>query len=275
MKKSKRFWILSAVLAVALGACTVVYAAGGIFADETQPEAPNQLKASQDEKISEVEPETAKLQPIAKSGTKAEEILNALLAEREMTEREIKDYNVIPDEIKNLTYEEARALEKELYDELYPGGVAGPWLGTEEQMKKIDLYCQYESYANAIAQKNDLSKIRWQALYNDAFEMKLFSTGALEDMTQADIERLPRYVKSHKSRLAFAELALTVLEDIKEDAMTGDYQKALDVIATIRTHLKKVANFGNGDFELYSQEDYEGFLAQYKAGKSALEVFPS
>lgn len=40
MKKSKKFWILSAVLAVALGACTVVYAAGGIFANETQLEAP-------------------------------------------------------------------------------------------------------------------------------------------------------------------------------------------------------------------------------------------
>lgn len=104
--------------------------------------------------------------------------------------------------------------------------------------------------------------------------MKLFSTGALEDMTQADIERLTMYVKSHKSRIAFAELTLTVLEDIKEDAMTGDYQKALDVIAAIRTHLKKVANFGYGDFELYSQEEYEELLAQYKAGKSALEVFP-
>ena len=62
MKKSKKFWILSAVLAVALGACTVVYAAGGIFANETQLEAPR------DEKISEAEQKIANLQPIAKSG---------------------------------------------------------------------------------------------------------------------------------------------------------------------------------------------------------------
>ena len=74
MKKSKKFWILSAVLAVALGACTVVYAAGGIFANETQLEAP------QDEKISEAEQKIANLQPIAKSGTKAEAILNSFLA---------------------------------------------------------------------------------------------------------------------------------------------------------------------------------------------------
>lgn len=151
MKKSKRIWILSAALAVALGACTVVYAAGGLSANEA--EVPAQLESEQDAVKLEPEQENAKLQPIAKSGTKAEAILNDLLAEREMTEREIKDYNYTPDEIKNLTYEEARALEKELYDELYPGGIAGPWLGTEEQMKKIDLYNQYQTYADAIAQK--------------------------------------------------------------------------------------------------------------------------
>lgn len=269
MKKSKRFWILSAVLAVALGACTVVYAAGGIFADEAQPEAPNQLEVSQNEKISDTEQEAAKLQPIAKSGTKAEEILNDLLAEREMTEREIKDYNVIPDEIKNLTYEEARALEKELYDELYPGGVAGPWLGTEEEMKKIDLYCQYETYADTIAQKNELAKVRWEDLYGDMEEMKYWATYKLENWADDG----PIVLNPCACHLAISQLALTVLDDIKEDAMTGNYQNALDVIAAIRAHLEQIGY--PHDYDVYPPEYYEELLAQYKAGKSALEVFPS
>ncbi len=262
MKKSKKFWILSAVLAVALGACTVVYAAGGIFANETQLEAP------QDEKISEAEQKIANLQPIAKSGTKAEAILNELLGEREMTELEISDYNAIPDEIKNLTYEEARALEKQLYDELYPGGVAVPW--SEELIGKVQLYCMYESYADAIAQKGELSKIRWEALYTDVDEMRHWSTYMLENTERDSSSNI---LKPYANRLAFSQLALTVLDDIKEDAMTGDYQNALDVIAAIRAHIDRVVT--SGYFELYSKEDYETLLTQYKAGKSALEVFPS
>ena len=117
--KKKQVIAIAAVLAVVLLTSTAVYAMGNFGLENPPANAPVEtpINTAAAGKIEAVRTLTAEQVDISEFsvplGTKAEQILRNTLTKKQMTEQEIANYNSIPDSIKQLTYEEARAKEKE------------------------------------------------------------------------------------------------------------------------------------------------------------------
>ncbi len=118
--KKKQITIIAVALAIVLLTGTAVYAIGNLSPESNQ--ANNQavqppISAAVDKTEESQAPLTAEQVDISEFtvplGTKAEQILRTTLTKKQMTEQEIANYNSTPDSIKQLTYEEARAKEKE------------------------------------------------------------------------------------------------------------------------------------------------------------------
>ena len=98
------------------------------------------------------------VKPQAKSGSKAEKILLEVLSKKNMTEIEVRDYNATPEDIKELTYEQAREKQHYYYD---------LWLTAKElnnttiaeRAPLLEKSEYYKWYANAIAVEQDLVEV--------------------------------------------------------------------------------------------------------------------
>ena len=155
----KKLWITVAAVSAVLLAGSAVYAAGLGLAKDTQPEqkvdaAEQALLEAKEAKITET---LGKLKVEANSEEAV--ILRDVLQHKEMTEQEISDYFSSPEELKNLTYEQAMA-EYEKYAAL----TDMPW----EEGKKTEGFSEnlnkkfvYEKYANSIAVGEPLYQLKY------------------------------------------------------------------------------------------------------------------
>ena len=271
--KKKQIIAIAAVLAVVLLTSTAVYAMGNFGLENPPANAPVEtpINTAAAGEIEAVRTLTAAQVDISEFsvplGTKAEQILRDTLTKKQMTEQEIDYYNSMPDSIKQLTYEEARAKQAELQAE---------WDAIQNDLRPWDEYTEaekthigevssllfrYKDYADAIATGIEQAKAMYDKL-NWEMEDSLFDANRrLETKTE---ESSLRFAASKK---ALAEFYLVILEDIKEKiASPGvDASQLIDEMYLMRQY--KHLQF-RGNLEQISPELMAEYTQRYQSGES-------
>ena len=272
--KKKQVIAIAAVLAVVLLTSTAVYAMGNFGLENPPANAPaaqaplNTAEAGEIEAVQTLTAEQVDISEFSVPlGTKAEQILRNTLTKKQMTEREINYYNSMPDSIKQLTYEEARAKQAELQAE---------WDAIQNDLRPWDEYTEaekthigevssllfrYKDYADAIATGIEQAKAMYDKL-NWEMEDSLFDANRrLETKTE---ESSLRFAASKK---ALAEFYLVILEDIKEKiASPGvDASQLIDEMYLMRQY--KHLQF-RGNLEQISPELMAEYTQRYQSGES-------
>ena len=271
--KKKQVIAIAAVLAVVLLTSTAVYAMGNFGLENPPANAPvetpiNTAAAGEIEAVQTLTAEQVDISEFSVPlGTKAEQILRNTLTKKQMTEQEIDYYNSMPDSIKQLTYEEARAKQAELQAE---------WDAIQNDLRPWDEYTEaekthigevssllfrYKDYADAIATGIEQAKAMYDKL-NWEMEDSLFDANRrLETKTE---ESSLRFAASKK---ALAEFYLVILEDIKEKiASPGvDASQLIDEMNLMRQY--KHLQF-RGNLEQISPELMAEYTQRYQSGES-------
>ena len=270
--KKKQVIAIAAVLAVVLLTSTAVYAMGNFGLENPPANAPvetpiNTAEAGEIEAVQTLTAEQVDISEFSVPlGTKAEQILRDTLTKKQMTEQEIDYYNSMPDSIKQLTYEEARAKQAELQAE---------WDAIQNDLRPWDEYTEaekthigevssllfrYKDYADAIATGIEQAKAMYDKL-NWEMEDSLFDANRrLETKTE---ESSLRFAASKK---ALAEFYLVILEDIKEKiASPGvDASQLIDEMNLMRQY--KHLQF-RGNLEQISPELMAEYTQRYQSGE--------
>ena len=271
--KKKQVIAIAAVLAVVLLTSTAVYAMGNFGLENPPANAPVEtpINTAADGKIEAVQTLTAAQVDISAFsvplGTKAEQILRDTLTKKQMTEREINYYNSMPDSIKQLTYEEARAKQAELQAE---------WDAIQNDLRPWDEYTEaekthigevssllfrYKDYADAIATGLELAKTIQGILYE---EMSSALYEANRDMENAAAEDVLRFAVTKK---ALSEFYLLVLEDLETEfaAPEVDGNQLADELRLMEEyqHLQF-----RGNLEQISPELMAEYTQRYQSGES-------
>jgi len=143
----KRSVVIALMLAAVLVISGAVYAVSeAVKAPEKEVEKTLQTPTAAPKKTNQ-----NTITPFAKPGTKAERILNEVLAKRQMTDEEVRTYNNTPDYIKEMTYEEARARQAELEEYIWGSGRAI----SEIDLSLVDEHSYIRDYVKAIATGKD------------------------------------------------------------------------------------------------------------------------
>lgn len=271
--KKKQVIIVAAALAVVLLTGTAVYAIGNLSPENNQ--VSNQfeqpfLSTTGIEKIEAVRTLTAEQVDISEFsvplGTKAEQILRNTLTKKQMTEQEIANYNSIPDSIKQLTYEEARAKEKE-YEAIWNNYQANfadkGWDERNEldpdgaRFDALDSYYDYKYYADAIATGIEQAKVICAELTQEANDWLYFAVME-EEWDLIEYER-----QFNAGKKALAEFYLVVLEDIDEalGSPNADGNKLLQDLILMRKYKSE------HDFAAISPELMAEYTQRYQSGE--------
>ena len=269
--KKKQVIIIAAALAVVLLTGTAVYAVGNLGSGSNQANKPvEQLPLSTDAAKAEKAqaPLTAEQVDISAYsvplGTKAEQILRDTLTKKQMTEREINYYNSMPDSIKQLTYEEARAKQAELQAE---------WDAIQNDLRPWDEYTEaeklhigevssllfeYKGYADAIATGIEQAKVMHEQLKEQA-DMWLSYAVLEENWDLSEYER-----QFNTGKKAIAEFYLVVLEDMDEKLKSPNADgDGLFNDMTLMYSYKEGNNFADISPELMAE-----YTQRYQSGES-------
>ena len=197
-------------------------------------------------------------------GTKAEAILRDVLSKKEMSEIDIKVYNSMPDEIKQLDYYQARLKEAEHMQNFER--LDKRWEDYTREEKDY-LYEQsekslvYKNYAESIATGMELAKIKCEKFKSNA---------------ESTIEANKHFLAIHYDRYssvqnAMYEFMLLVLEDMEEEMAdaNGDYQALIDRIEYMQNYrdIKR-----DSEFMSVSEEDFARYTQQYLNGVPLEEI---
>jgi len=272
--KKKQIVIIAAALAVVLLTGTAVYAIGNISPENNQVSnqfEPPSLSTAGTEKIEAVQTLTAAQVDISEFsvplGTKAEQILRTTLTKKQMTEQEIANYNSTPDSIKQLTYEEARAKEKE-YEAIWNNYQANfadkSWDERNEldpdgeRFDALDSYYDYKYYADAIATGIEQAKVICAELTQQADEW-IFYAVLEEDWDLIEYEK-----QFNAGKKALGEFYLVVLEDIAAQLDSSD----ADGNALLQELLLMQEYRASNDFDKISPELMAEYTQRYESGES-------
>ncbi len=272
--KKKQIVIIAAALAVVLLTGTAVYAIGNISPENNQVSnqfEPPSLSTAGTEKIEAVQTLTAAQVDISEFsvplGTKAEQILRTTLTKKQMTEQEIANYNSTPDSIKQLTYEEARAKEKE-YEAIWNNYQANfadkSWDERNEldpdgeRFDALDSYYDYKYYADAIATGIEQAKVICAELTQQADEW-IFYAVLEEDWDLIEYEK-----QFNAGKKALGEFYLVVLEDIATQLDSSD----ADGNALLQELLLMQEYRASNDFDKISPELMAEYTQRYESGES-------
>lgn len=271
--KKKQVIAIAAVLAVVLLTSTAVYAIGNFGLENPPANAPVEtpINTAAAGEIEAVQTLTAEQMDISEFsvplGTKAEQILRDTLTKKQMTEREINYYNSMPDSIKQLTYEEARAKQAELQAE---------WDAIQNDLRPWDEYTEaekthigevssllfrYKDYADSIATGMELAKTIHGILYE---EMSAALYEANRDiMINAEAGYTSRFAVTKK---ALSEFYLLVLEDLETEfaAPEVDGNQLADELRLMEEyqHLQF-----RGNLEQISPELMAEYTQRYQSGE--------
>ena len=272
--KKKQVIIVAAALAVALLTGTAVYAIGNLSPESNRVSnqfEPPSLSTAGTEKIEAVQTLTAAQVDISEFsvplGTKAEQILRNTLVKKQMTEQEIANYNSTPDSIKQLTYEEARAKEKE-YEAIWNNYQANfadkSWDERNEldpdgeRFDALDSYYDYKYYADAIATGIEQAKVICAELTQQADEW-IFYAVLEEDWDLIEYEK-----QFNAGKKALGEFYLVVLEDIAAQLDSSD----ADGNALLQELLLMQEYRASNDFDKISPELMAEYTQRYESGES-------
>ena len=269
--KKKQVIIIAVALAAVLLTGTAVYAVGNLGSGSNQANKPvEQLPLSTDAAKAEKAqtPLTAEQVDISAYsvplGTKAEQILRDTLTKKQMTEQEIDYYNSMPDSIKQLTYEEARAKQAELQAE---------WDAIQNDLRPWDEYTEaeklhigevssllfeYKGYADAIATGIEQAKVMHEQLKEQA-DMWLSYAVLEENWDLSEYER-----QFNTGKKAIAEFYLVVLEDMDEKLKSPNADgDGLFNDMTLMYSYKEGNNFADISPELMAE-----YTQRYQSGES-------
>lgn len=268
--KKKQVIAIAAVLAVVLLTSTAVYAIGNFGLENPPANAPAEtpINTAAAGEIEAVRTLTAAQVDISEFsvplGTKAEQILRDTLTKKQMTEREINYYNSMPDSIKQLTYEEARAKQAELQAE---------WDAIQNDLRPWDEYTEaeklhigevssllfeYKGYADAIATGIEQAKVMHEQLKEQA-DMWLSYAVLEENWDLSEYER-----QFNTGKKAIAEFYLVVLEDMDEKLKSPNADgDGLFNDMTLMYSYKEGNNFADISPELMAE-----YTQRYQSGES-------
>lgn len=272
--KKKQVIIVAAALAVVLLTGTAVYAIGNISPENNQVSnqfEPPSLSTAGTEKIEAVQTLTAAQVDISEFsvplGTKAEQILRTTLTKKQMTAQEISNYNSTPDSIKQLTYEEARAKEKEyeaIWNSYQENFADKSWDERNEldpdreRFDALDSYYEYKYYADAIATGIEQAKVICAELTQQADEW-IFYAVLEEDWDLIEYEK-----QFNAGKKALGEFYLVVLEDIAAQLDSSD----ADGNALLQELLLMQEYRASNDFDKISPELMAEYTQRYESGES-------
>ena len=271
--KKKQVIAIAAVLAVVLLTSTAVYAIGNFGLENPPANAPvetpiNTAEAGEIEAVQTLTAEQVDISEFSVPlGTKAEQILRDTLTKKQMTEQEIDYYNSMPDSIKQLTYEEARAKQAELQAE---------WDAIQNDLRPWDEYTEaekthigevssllfrYKDYADSIATGMELAKTIHGILYE---EMSAALYEANRDIKiNAEAGYTSRFAVTKK---ALSEFYLLVLEDLETEfaAPEVDGNQLADELRLMEEyqHLQF-----RGNLEQISPELMAEYTQRYQSGE--------
>ncbi len=269
--KKKQVIAIAAVLAVVLLTSTAVYAMGNFGLENPPANAPaaqaplNTAEAGEIEAVQTLTAEQVDISEFSVPlGTKAEQILRNTLTKKQMTEREINYYNSMPDSIKQLTYEEARAKQAELQAE---------WDAIQNDLRPWDEYTEaeklhigevssllfeYKGYADAIATGIEQAKVMHEQLKEQA-DMWLSYAVLEENWDLSEYER-----QFNTGKKAIAEFYLVVLEDMDEKLKSPNADgDGLFNDMTLMYSYKEGNNFADISPELMAE-----YTQRYQSGES-------
>ena len=268
--KKKQVIAIAAVLAVVLLTSTAVYAMGNFGLENPPANAPVEtpINTAEGGEIEAVQTLTAEQVDISEFsvplGTKAEQILRNTLTKKQMTEQEIDYYNSMPDSIKQLTYEEARAKQAELQAE---------WDAIQNDLRPWDEYTEaeklhigevssllfeYKGYADAIATGIEQAKVMHEQLKEQA-DMWLSYAVLEENWDLSEYER-----QFNTGKKAIAEFYLVVLEDMDEKLKSPNADgDGLFNDMTLMYSYKEGNNFADISPELMAE-----YTQRYQSGES-------
>ena len=204
------------------------------------------------------------VKPQAKPGSKAEKILLDVLSRKNMTEMEIQDYNATPDDIKELTYDQAREKQHYYYD---------LWLTAKklnnstiaERVPLLEKSEYYKWYADAIAVEQDLVEVLRDDLLRRAtctrFERKFYFLDDPEFVETA----LPEDVRREINAVAWCDFIIKVTEDW---VVAQDVEGANKQIEQLRRIDYLSCYYNNGAIS-YRHSDtsyFTGLLEKYNSG---------
>ena len=269
----KQVIAIAAVLAVVLLTSTAVYAMGNFGLENPPANAPVEtpINTAAAGEIEAVRTLTAAQVDISEFsvplGTKAEQILRNTLTKKQMTEQEIDYYNSMPDSIKQLTYEEARAKEKE-YEAIWNNYQANfadkGWDERNEldpdgaRFDALDSYYDYKYYADAIATGIEQAKVICAELTQEANDWLYFAVME-EEWDLIEYER-----QFNAGKKALAEFYLVVLEDIDEalGSPNADGNKLLQDLILMRKYKSE------HDFAAIRPDVMAEYTQRYQSGES-------
>ena len=268
--KKKQIIAIAAVLAVVLLTSTAVYAMGNFGLENPPANAPvetpiNTAEAGEIEAVQTLTAEQVDISEFSVPlGTKAEQILRNTLTKKQMTEQEIDYYNSMPDSIKQLTYEEARAKQAELQAE---------WDAIQNDLRPWDEYTEaeklhigevssllfeYKGYADAIATGIEQAKVMHEQLKEQA-DMWLSYAVLEENWDLSEYER-----QFNTGKKAIAEFYLVVLEDMDEKLKSPNADgDGLFNDMTLMYSYKEGNNFADISPELMAE-----YTQRYQSGES-------
>jgi len=268
--KKKQVIAIAAVLAVVLLTSTAVYAMGNFGLENPPANAPvetpiNTAEAGEIEAVQTLTAEQVDISEFSVPlGTKAEQILRNTLTKKQMTEQEIDYYNSMPDSIKQLTYEEARAKQAELQAE---------WDAIQNDLRPWDEYTEaeklhigevssllfeYKGYADAIATGIEQAKVMHEQLKEQA-DMWLSYAVLEENWDLSEYER-----QFNTGKKAIAEFYLVVLEDMDEKLKSPNADgDGLFNDMTLMYSYKEGNNFADISPELMAE-----YTQRYQSGES-------
>lgn len=194
--------------------------------------------------------------PQAKS-QKAKQLLDKVLAGRKMSSLEAENYNKIPVEIQELTYEQAHQIE-EYYRGLMEKDPSGK---TEQGAKSGELYVLYRDYAMSIATGEPLAQMNYDRLRQSA-EVIIRWNSDLEAGVGSSI--------SSAAKRDMGILCNKMLDIVKQHMEKGETDTALRELELIEEFFHCESSYYNNFGSI--KPEYDALEQRLEAGESIESV---
>lgn len=205
------------------------------------------------------------VKPQAKPGSKAEKILLDVLSKKNMTERDVTEYNNTPEDIKELNYDQAREKQHYYYD---------LWLTAKklnnttiaERVPLLDKSEYYKWYANAIAVEQDLVEVLRDELLRRATCMRFDRKFYFLDDPEFVETALPEDVRREINAVAWCDFVIKVTEDWVVAQDVEEANKQVEQLRRIDYLFGYYNNYGAINYYITDTSYFTGLLEKYNSG---------
>ena len=205
------------------------------------------------------------VKPQAKPGSKAEKILLDVLSKKNMTERDVIYYNDTPDDIKELTYDQAREKQHYYYD-LWEKALAQNKMSIAESVALLDKSEFHKWYADAIAVEQDLVEVLRDELLRRATCMRFDRKFYFLDDPEFVETALPEDVRREINAVAWCDFVIKVTEDWVVAQDVEGANKQIEQLRRIDYLFGYYNNYGAINYYTTDTSYFTGLLEKYNSG---------